>query len=129
LIKEIFDKKLFLIVTLVFVAITWAQAQTVLDFKLVNKTGEDFYAVYLTASDVEDWGEDICPDDIIADGDVVEITFEYDKSKNLKRIYDLRLTHDEDEKEWIYIKKLDLSAVKILTIYIDDDGDYAFKIE
>ena len=70
-------KQILLIVALVFAATTWTQAQTVLDFKLVNKTGFTFYAVYLTDTDTEDWGEDILPDAMVEDGDVVDITFDY----------------------------------------------------
>ena len=54
-------KHILLLVTLVFAATTWSQAQTILDFKLVNNTGEDFYAVYLTETTTQDWGEDILP--------------------------------------------------------------------
>ena len=70
-------KHILLLVTLVFAATTWSQAQTILDFKLVNNTGEDFYAVYLTETTTKNWGEDILPEDIVKDGDTIEITFEY----------------------------------------------------
>ena len=70
-------KHILLLVTLVFAATAWTQAQTVLDFKLVNNTGEDFYAVYLTDTGTQDWGEDILPQDIVRDGAIVDITFEY----------------------------------------------------
>ena len=70
-------KHILLLVTLVFAATTLSQAQTILDFKLVNNTGEDFYAVYLTETTTKNWGEDILPEDIVKDGDTIEITFEY----------------------------------------------------
>jgi hypothetical protein len=121
-------KQLLLLVALVFAATTWTQAQTVLDFKLVNNTGEDFYGVYLTETTTTNWGEDILPQEIVEDGDVVSITFEYVNDETLC-IWDLRLTHDDSEEEWIYIEEIDLCEVSILTLYIDEDGDYAFKVE
>jgi hypothetical protein len=121
-------KHVLLLVALVFAATTWTQAQTVLDFKLVNNTGEDFYAVYLTETDTQDWGEDILPKDIVEAGDVVDISFEYIDDETLCA-WDIRLTHDESEEEWIYINEIDLCEIKILTLYIDEDGEYAFTIE
>ncbi|MEY2706103.1 MAG: hypothetical protein RL407_2165 [Bacteroidota bacterium] len=121
-------KHILLLVALIFAATTWTQAQTVLDFKLVNNTGEDFYGVYLTETTTDNWGEDILPQDIVEDGAVVSVTFEYVDDETLC-IWDLRLTHDESEEEWIYIEEIDLCEVSVLTLYIDEDGDYAFKVE
>lgn len=121
-------KHILLLVAFVFAATTWTQAQTVLDFKLVNNTGEDFYAVYLTETNTQDWGEDILPADIVEDGDIIAIKFEYVGDETLC-IWDLRLTHDESEEEYIYINEIDLCEVSVLTLYIDEDGNYAFKVE
>lgn len=122
-------KKLtLLLVALVFAATTWTQAQTVLDFKLVNNTGEDFYAVYLTETSTDNWGEDILPADIVKDGATIAIKFEYVDDETLCE-WDLKLTHDESEEEYIYINEIDLCEVSVLTLYIDEDGDYAFKVE
>ncbi len=121
-------KHILLLVAFVFAATTWTQAQTVLDFKLVNNTGEDFYAVYLTETNTQDWGEDILPADIVEDGDIIAIKFEYVDDETLC-IWDLRLTHDESEEEYIYINEIDLCEVSVLTLYIDEDGNYAFKVE
>ena len=121
-------KHILLLVTLVFAATAWTQAQTVLDFKLVNNTGEDFYAVYLTETTTDNWGEDILPQDIVRDGAIVDITFEYVDDETLC-IWDLRLTHDASEEDYIYINEIDLCEVSVLTLYIDEDGDYAFKVE
>jgi len=121
-------KHILLLVAFVFAATTWTQAQTVLDFKLVNNTGEDFYAVYLTETTTTNWGEDILPEDIVEDGATIDITFKYVDDETLC-IWDLRLTHDESEEDYIYINEIDLCDVSVLTLYIDEDGDYAFKVE
>ena len=121
-------KHILLLVALVFAATTWSQAQTILDFKLVNNTGEDFYAVYLTETTTTNWGEDILPEDIVEDGATIDITFKYVDDETLC-IWDLRLTHDESEEDYIYINEIDLCEVSVLTLYIDEDGDYAFKVE
>jgi hypothetical protein len=114
-------KQLLLIVALVFAATTWTQAQTVLDFQLVNDTGKDFYAVYLTDTDTQDWGDDILPDEIVKD-----ITFDYVGDETLCT-WDLRLTHDKTEESYIYITEIDLCEVSILRLYIED-GEYAFEV-
>jgi len=121
-------KHILLLVAFVFAATTWTQAQTVLDFKLVNNTGEDFYAVYLTETTTTNWGEDILPEDIVEDGATIDITFKYVDDETLC-IWDLRLTHDASEEDYIYINEIDLCEVSVLTLYIDEDGDYAFKVE
>ncbi len=121
-------KHILLLVALVFAATTWTQAQTVLDFKLVNNTGEDFYAVYLTDTDTQNWGEDILPEDIVKDGDTIDITFE-DVNGNTLCSWDLRLTHDASEENYIYINQIELCEVSILTIYKDENEEYAFKVE
>ena len=121
-------KHILLLVTLVFAATTWSQAQTILDFKLVNNTGEDFYAVYLTETTTKNWGEDILPEDIVKDGDTIEITFEYIDDETLCS-WDLRLTHDESEEDYIYINEIDLCEHSILTLYVDEEGNYVFTVE
>ena len=121
-------KHILLLVALLFAATTWTQAQTILDFKLVNDTGKDFYAVYLTDTDTQDWGEDILPEDIVKDGDTIDITFDYVGDETLC-IWDLRLTHDASEEDYIYINEIDLCEVSILTLYIDENGEYAYKVE
>ncbi len=121
-------KHILLLVAIVFAATTWTQAQTVLDFKLVNKTGSTFYAVYLTDTDTEDWGEDILPDAMVEDGDVIDISFDYVDDETICT-WDLKLTEDASEETWVYLNELDLCEAKIVTIYIDEDGEYAFEIE
>lgn len=90
-------KQLLLIVALVFAATTWTQAQTVLDFKLVNNTGYTFYGVYLTDTDTEDWGEDILPEAMVEDGDTIDITFDYIDDETICT-WDLKLTEDASEE-------------------------------
>jgi len=121
-------KHILLLVAFVFAATTWTQAQTVLDFKLVNNTGEDFYAVYLTETTTKNWGKDILPEDIVKNGDTVDIKFKYVDDETLCT-WDLRLTYDRSEQEYIYINEIDLCEVSILTLYIDKKGNYAFKVE
>lgn len=121
-------KQLLLIVAFVFAATTFTQAQTVLDFKLHNKTGYSFYAVYLTDTETQNWGEDILPDAMVEDGDVIDITFDYINDETICT-WDLKLTEDESEETWVYLNDLNLCDAKIVTIYIDEAGEYAFEIE
>jgi hypothetical protein len=64
----------------------------------------------------------------VKDGDTIDITFE-DVDGNSLCVWDLRLTHDASEEDYIYINEIDLCEVSILTLYIDEDGEYAFEVE
>lgn len=84
--------------------------------------------MYLTDTDTEDWGEDILPDAMVEDGDVIDISFDYVDDETICT-WDLKLTEDASEETWVYLNELDLCEAKIVTIYIDEDGEYAFEIE
>jgi len=87
----------------------------VLDFKLVNKTGVDVYAVYISPSEVNDWEEDILDVDVLEDGESVDIEFH---PKETAKLWDL-MVQDEDETAIVW-ENLDLSKVNVLTLKIVD---------
>ena len=98
---------------LLVVAAFLAAQNTVLDFKLVNKTGVDIHKVNISAANDDEWGEDIMEEDILADGDSVDIEFDPEESHPK---WDLRVTDDEGTS--IVWKGLDLAKINILTLKI-----------
>ena len=85
----------------------------VLDFKLINKTGVDIYAIYISPSDVDEWQEDILDIDVLEDGESADIKFQPNATAKL---WDLKV-EDEDETAIIW-EKLDLSKINVLTLKI-----------
>ena len=65
---------------------------------------------------------------MVEDGDVIDISFDYVDDETICT-WDLKLTEDESEETWVYLNEIDLCGTKIVTIYIDEDGEYAFEIE
>lgn len=97
---------------LIFVA---ASQNPVLDFKLVNKTGSDIQALFISPADVNDWEEDVLGQDVLEDGATVEISF-HPKATATK--WDLKV-EDEEETGLIW-ENLDLSKINTLTLKIVD---------
>jgi len=66
------------------------------DFELINNTGADIHNVYVSPSNLTDWGPDILGRDILPDGDSVTITFARFSPGNC--LYDIKVvTENGDE--------------------------------
>lgn len=87
-------------------------AQAAQDFTLVNKTGVEIYALYITPHNAAQWGDDILGVDTMPDGDTLDITF---ARKEKSVLWDLRI-EDEDGAflEWT---QLNLTAIDTITLY------------
>lgn len=89
-----------------------ASTETGKGFLLVNSTGVEIHALYITPSDSKDWQDDILGRDTLPDGDRTDIKFERGE-KAAK--WDLRI---EDEKggfvEWHDLNLLELKRVTLL---------------
>lgn len=82
-----------------------------LDFKLVNSTGINIYSIYIAPHESKEWGDDVMKQDILRDGESVNLTF-HPKAKS--PIWDLRIEDkDGNSVEW---DSLDLSQIETLTI-------------
>jgi hypothetical protein len=85
------------------------------DFTLVNSTGVEIHALYVSPADKNEWGSDILGKDTLADGQSAEITF---SPKEEAAKWDLRV---EDSKgnsiEW---NDLDLTEISQVTLNYDD---------
>lgn len=82
------------------------------DFILVNKTGVEIYALYITPNSAKDWGDDVLGVDTLPPGEETTITF----SPQARATYwDLRV-EDEDENyiEW---NKFNLKKISVIELY------------
>ncbi len=86
-------------------------AQGSQDFMLVNKTGIEIYALYVTPHSAKEWGEDILGVDTLAAGETLDITF---SRKERAKLWDLRI-EDEDGNsiEWENINLLEIASVTL----------------
>jgi len=79
------------------------------DFILINSTGVEIYALYVTPHSANEWGEDILGVDTLLDSEDALISF---PRKTKVQYWDLRV---EDE-EGVYIEWHKLDLLKIATV-------------
>ncbi len=107
--------KLTLILSLLLagVAYTGMVQNPVLDFKLENRTGINIYSIYIASHDSDEWGEDLMEDDILRDGEDLDIEFH---PKAGARLWDLRIEDKEGNSvEW---EAIDPTKFEFLTLKI-----------
>ena len=82
------------------------------DFTLINSTGVEINALYVTPHNSKDWGEDILGADTLDSGDDLLIQF---PNKTKSKIWDLRV-EDEDGNyiEWDNLNLIKISTVELL---------------
>ena len=105
--------KYWLVVLGGVLALATAQAAN-LDFELVNNTGVDIYEVFVSPSDVEEWGDDILEQDILEDGMSVEISFDPEEEAAL---WDLMVKDGEGNS--IYWEELDLTQISTFKLSME----------
>lgn len=86
-------------------------AQAAQDFTLVNKTGVEIYALYVTPHNANAWGDDILGADTLLANETLEISF---SRKERAKLWDLRV-EDEDGAfiEWENLNLLEISKVTL----------------
>lgn len=94
-----------------------AQAESDLDFKLVNKTGYTLNEVFIGPSTSEEWGDNIL-DAKLPDGASASITFN-PEAKAPK--WDILVVYEDGTKvQWIGYK---LDEISKITLFYDADKD------
>lgn len=92
-------------------AVTRVSAQAAQDFMVVNKTGADIHALYVTPHNAKQWGEDILGVDTLPENDSVNIIF---SRKEKAKLWDLRV---EDANgafiEWENFNLLEITTVML----------------
>jgi hypothetical protein len=89
------------------------------DFQLVNKTGYELKALYVSPSKSDDWGDDILGQDVLADSQVVNVHFS-PKAHTCK--WDLKVTYTDDNSNAVW-GDIDLCTVEKITIFYDRKND------
>ena len=85
------------------------------DFTLVNSTGVEINALYVSPADKDDWGKDILGKDTLPDGQSAEITF---SPKEEAEKWDLRVEDKAGNSiEW---SDLDLTEISEVTLHYAD---------
>ncbi|HEY2135513.1 MAG TPA: hypothetical protein VGH49_06470 [Xanthobacteraceae bacterium] len=97
-----------------------AQAQDAKqDFTLVNKTGYEISAVYVSPSKSDDWEEDVLGQDTLDDGEKANIHF-HRSVKTCK--WDLKVVYEEDSSSAVW-PGIDLCSVETITIRYNKKSD------
>ena len=87
-------------------------AQASQDFLLVNKTGIEIYALYVTPHDSDDWGDDILGTDTLARNADIEIVFH---RKEKAKMWDLRI--EDEDGDFIEWENFNLLKISKITLY------------
>ena len=89
-----------------------AQAAAAQDFLLVNKTGIEINALYVTPHKSKDWGDDILGADTLAVDADLEIVFH---PRETAKLWDLRI--EDEDGNFIEWDSLNLIKIAKLTLY------------
>lgn len=89
------------------------------DFKLVNKTGYELKALYVSPAKSDDWEDDILGQDTLADGQAVNVHFG-PKTHTCK--WDLKVTYSDDDSSAVW-HNVDLCTVEKITIKYNRKSD------
>ena len=93
------------------------------DFTVVNKTGVEIYALFVSPADQNEWGEDILGKDTLPAGESTEI--EFDPEEEAAK-WDLRIQDkDGNAIEWT---DLDLTEIAKVTLFYEN-GKGTAKVE
>ncbi|WP_245651273.1 argininosuccinate lyase [Paramagnetospirillum marisnigri] len=89
------------------------------DFTLVNRTGYELNAVYVSPSHAEDWGSDVMGRDTLANGGTVDIHFNR-ASRTCN--WDLKVVYTVDDSSAVW-HDIDLCTVSKITIRYNKNTD------
>jgi hypothetical protein len=91
------------------------------DFKLDNKTGVEIHAVFVSAHDENEWGNDILGRDTLPDGGTVDIKF---SPKEKAQFWDIRV--EDADGNFIVWEKLNLLEISTVRLNYKDGKATAF---
>ncbi|MCY7345847.1 MAG: hypothetical protein LH614_06450 [Pyrinomonadaceae bacterium] len=91
---------------------TEVSAQAAQDFTLVNKTGVEIYALYVTPHNADDWGDDVLGIDTLEANRATDIVF---SRREKAKLWDLRV--EDEDGEFIEWENLNLLEISKVTLY------------
>jgi hypothetical protein len=89
------------------------------DFRLVNKTGYELKALYVSPAKSDDWEDDILGQDTLSDGQAVNVHF---NPKANICAWDLKVVYSDDDSSAVW-HKIDLCTVEKITIHYNRKSD------
>ena len=89
------------------------------DFTLVNRTGYELKALFVSPSKAESWGDDVLGQDVLEDGKRANIHFS-PKAQTCK--WDLKVVYTDDDSNAIW-QGINLCEVDKITIHYDRKND------
>lgn len=89
-----------------------ASAQGAQDFRLINRTGVEIYALYVSPHTSADWGDDILGLDTLPADEAVDITF---ARKERATFWDIRI--EDSEGNYIIWERFNLRRISTITLY------------
>jgi hypothetical protein len=97
-----------------FPSVTTAEvsAQAAQDFTVVNKTGVEIHALYVTPHNSKEWGDDILGVDTLPQNETVDITF---SRKERAKLWDLRI--EDADGAFIEWENFNLLEITTVTLY------------
>jgi hypothetical protein len=99
-----------------------ASAAGAQDFKLINETGVEINALYVSPSNSDDWEEDILGQDTLAAGQSLDVKFNRDEKAAM---WDLRV--EDKAGNFIVWEDLNLLEINELTLNYKDGKATAIK--
>ncbi|MCX6557862.1 MAG: hypothetical protein NTW95_10600 [Candidatus Aminicenantes bacterium] len=90
------------------------------DFTLVNATGVTIDEVYVSPVSAKDWQEDVLGEDVLEDGEKVDISFSRDEEVCA---WDIMVKDTEGTE--IYWRNIDLCAHSRITLHCEKDKVWA----
>lgn len=108
--KQAWFCALLLAVSLAAVSQSFAGRQ---DFTIVNNTGAAIYYFYVSASNVDDWEEDVLGEDVLLNGYSKKIQF---SSYESRRYWDIKIV-DGAGNEFVW-KRINLLSTSTITLYV-----------
>ena len=100
-----------LVLAILAISAQQAVAQSAQDFTVVNKTGVEIHALYVTPHNADDWGDDILGADTLERNGVLDITF---SRREKAKYWDLRIEDGDGEFiEWENLNLLEISQVTL----------------
>ena|SRR6266704_1799791 len=89
------------------------------DFRLVNRTGYELKALFVSPSKADEWQDDVLGQDVLEDGKAVNVHFS-PKTRTCK--FDLKVVYTDDDSSAIW-QNINLCEVDKITIHYDRKSD------
>ncbi len=93
------------------------------NLSVVNDTGVDIYALYASQPEVDDWEEDILADEVLCDGDTIDVEFTVTEDT---LDWDFAIEDIEENIIEFYGLSFEDCSVDGATLILEYDGDEGY---